>query len=707
MANPDGFLVNEGSDDYRSVIDDLTIENRKLRNKLRHYEHAFPARMRGEKLFELRVHGVPSVKKRRLERTLEEFTTDKSNLAGEQTSPDLMETSGSTAMTNTKKELSASSSSNSNFRPVDSAYASTSASAAAASAPHVKHSEMPKSVRSSQTQRPRLPYPNKPATQGSLPSSSLLLSQKAKKQLVVKKLEQIFTGHGNPSPGSAMSEHEQEPRLPNGKDVTETNQLNAVEGNREAKIAVNSQDSRLISLPLPGPSHSDEFCSGRATGGNGTAPDQRPTRPIDLDLSRAPNAAENIEYMKHLGFESPKMDPDGTYEEGEGWISLNLLMSMAQLHILNVTPAFVRNAIIEFSAKFDVSDDGRNVRWMGGQECTRMDDENEDSNRMLENSPAIPGPVVEHELRRSPTELLEADPCHHLADVIPPMKNNSKTLHRPRHFSLGPHGEGVPYKPLFYHGEGIEDSSHRDSFRSPLPHEGDEDSCADEQNLLDDGADNIADNSRQMHLSGPIVYYAGVTFFTDLSGETTYRFDSLQSEDPGPSCVLGTCREDLGDQYERRGLLSSTESLNPWLTSFSDDSRTPTGIQSLSDSSEPTPPTSQEPCRLDVSGIGGVQPGDNLLIQVTREFICKPAQDICDRMVSVQTTDLAPASLPPPTYAFSACSSPSDTSNEDDSQDTISRNSGSRFKSEALFSPGSVSARHSASSPALIAEPEW
>lgn len=125
---------SSSADDYRSVIDDLTIEIQRLKEELKKYKQLGPDMLRKEKLFEVKVHGLTNRKKRELEATLRDFT------ASLQGSPD-------TSSTQKKNKLSrhvtrdhtypasgsmskhASSSSGSNFRPTDSAYASMSTGA--------------------------------------------------------------------------------------------------------------------------------------------------------------------------------------------------------------------------------------------------------------------------------------------------------------------------------------------------------------------------------------------------------------------------------------------------------------------------------------------------------------------------------------------------------------------------------------------------
>src|SRR5215469_14717738 len=62
------------SDDYRSVIDDLTIQNKKLKRKLRKYEKLHDSHLQDDKLFEIKVHSLPADKKKELEDMLRKFT---------------------------------------------------------------------------------------------------------------------------------------------------------------------------------------------------------------------------------------------------------------------------------------------------------------------------------------------------------------------------------------------------------------------------------------------------------------------------------------------------------------------------------------------------------------------------------------------------------------------------------------------------------
>jgi hypothetical protein len=61
---------SSSDDDYRGVIDDLTVEIQRLRETLKRYKQTGPDMVRKDKLFEIKVHGLVKEKKRELEATL-------------------------------------------------------------------------------------------------------------------------------------------------------------------------------------------------------------------------------------------------------------------------------------------------------------------------------------------------------------------------------------------------------------------------------------------------------------------------------------------------------------------------------------------------------------------------------------------------------------------------------------------------------------
>ena len=152
-------------------------------------------------------------------------------------------------------------------------------------------------------------------------------------------------------------------------DVTKSGCSPKITGSREAKILPTGEATDLSSKTVSrasksrGSSEVESSRSSHSPVDKGSV-DQRPTRPLDLDLDRAQVSADNIEYIKHLGQSSPLAGAE-TSDKNEGWVYLNLLINMAQLHTLNVTPEFVKRAVAELSTKFELAADGQRLRWKG------------------------------------------------------------------------------------------------------------------------------------------------------------------------------------------------------------------------------------------------------------------------------------------------------------------------------------------------------
>jgi hypothetical protein len=180
------FTHHSSADDYRSVIDDLTIENRRLRDELKRYKQIVPDFLRREKLFEVKVHGLPSRRKRELEAVLRNFTA---NLDGSRIGGSSCRNAGK-CMDSSKH---ASSSSGSDSRPgamqADSAYASMSTGQSSSGGPS------PPGRLDRQRSDQTIEQLIHDVPEGLWPRSSVV-TEKEKKKLVVRRLQQIYTGKG-------------------------------------------------------------------------------------------------------------------------------------------------------------------------------------------------------------------------------------------------------------------------------------------------------------------------------------------------------------------------------------------------------------------------------------------------------------------------------------------------------------------------------
>ena len=368
------MVVDSEKEDLRDVIDDLTVENKKLKQKLRSHKSRTskaPSSRTEDKLIEVRVHGMRADKKRELEVLLKNFATS----LGRDTIPSRSNASRSSDQLASISSLSNSGpgGANGKFIQTDSGYGSNSNLEVSRAALPVPPSTRDHTIKSYLHDIPDV----------LLPRESYHMSDQAKMALVVRRLEQLFTGkqaspgdHHQPiqqqevSNSAAYADRQEEDT---GKKSTRN------EGSREAHILPLDTNFVLDVSEAPSPAkslhskiNSEKPTASPPTSGSGfsrsESPDQRPTRPLDLDIGRAQVAQENIDYIKHLGLSAPGFDQGGTKKEQ--WIYLNLLVSMAQLHTLNVTPDFIRRAIKKHSTKFELSKDLRSVRWRGGTDTT-------------------------------------------------------------------------------------------------------------------------------------------------------------------------------------------------------------------------------------------------------------------------------------------------------------------------------------------------
>lgn len=73
MRTNDSGRENE---ELRGIIDDLTLDIKRLKRKIRRYKEKDPPHLRGDKLFDVRAYGLSDRRKRRLERILQRFAAD-------------------------------------------------------------------------------------------------------------------------------------------------------------------------------------------------------------------------------------------------------------------------------------------------------------------------------------------------------------------------------------------------------------------------------------------------------------------------------------------------------------------------------------------------------------------------------------------------------------------------------------------------------
>ncbi|KAM0561758.1 hypothetical protein ACHAPJ_002927 [Fusarium lateritium] len=652
---------SSSADDYRSVIDDLTVEIQKLREELKRYKHTGPDMLRKEKLFEIKVHGLPKKKKRELEATLRDFA------AGLEGSPD------ASSSQQDKKKASrhatrdmysgsgskhASSSSGSNFRPADSAYASMS-TGAKSSGTSLSRPSMGSQAKSSEAVESYL----RDIPEGLYPRH-MIMTDKERKKLVVRRLEQLFTG-------KIGGRHvvKKEPMLPSGSSaalapvVAETQptvssnstiheppslQTGGKEATREARILPLEQQSGHSgkkSRSADNGSASNSNGDNTESGGNGNStgsgtnpsppmpslPEQRPTRPRDLDPDRTQVPADNMDYIRHLGLVPPELLAEqhshDVHPDAEGWVYLNLLCNLAQLHMINVTPDFVRSAVSGISTKFQLSPDGRKIRWRGGTEGTRFSSDSSGYNSQKSPSTDETEDGSEKKRKRQKTGRSTGDEFQSGSSSKNGLKFDPQ---------LCAPSESFHYKPLFAQQDSSGGQTSLDETVSSFGPPEESNIGESRWGLSGSGA---SSRKKRRH-DGAIIYYSGAPFCTDLSGDpgdmsptTQMRAGQTQADKDDfkvPPSPLR--RSDSGSfisyrPLTDRGPLSSHQSTAmdldsedpPSLTDDVDDASEIDLDFGWTNNAQYMQHQPLEPC-----GLGGVLPEDHFMVVVSTK---RPKQD--------------------------------------------------------------------------------
>ncbi|KAH9807346.1 Frequency clock protein [Teratosphaeria destructans] len=604
-------LGTDGSstDDYRGVIDDLTIANKKLKRRLKRYEKLHDSHLKDEKLFEVRVHGLPSDKKRELEEMLRKFAASLGTPDGSE-----FPANGYEGLMPLLKHHQTGGS-----QATDSAYASMSASgqgsAGVAGSDSRSRSFNPTKASMRQNIHSYLHH----IPEGLLPQQNPAnMSERQKKRLVARRLEQIFSGKGAAAGGHQQPVQQQEiSQMAASADRTAleaSGQQARLEGAREAQI-MRQDDSRHGSgseaeassgSKLPAKTCAQNFA---ASSDQQHSNEQRPTRPLDLDPHRESVPLDNIRYMRHLGFSPP--DPEENPEEGHGWIYLNLLVGMAQLHTINVTPDFVRKAVTEYSDKFELSPDGRKIRWRG--HGAQANDTSGDHSGEHENSDG----TTDGQSPRKRPKLTHSNASGSSVRGLPAMADAASQRHRVEN-------QRLVYTPMFSHKDSTDtadDSSSEDDDdnSSPFPLN----AAGESSGMTSSGVRTQSlKKPKKNKDDGPIIFYTNTRFCTDLSGERKLMGNvNAPSYTKSITQPIGVVNEDGGRSSETRGPLGHGGDLPEAMDLI--DNPIPESMELNFPQASPlkTPSnSSNSPVDLDASGIGGVWPADNFSITVDNSY---------------------------------------------------------------------------------------
>ncbi|KAF5721923.1 hypothetical protein FMUND_3370 [Fusarium mundagurra] len=371
---------SSGVDDYRSVIDDLTLEIQQLRKEIKRYKQPGPAMLHKDKLFEIKVHGLPQKKQRELEAILRDFATDLDNhveVSSLQKMRKISSLNRDHAYSKSGIQCKhAPSFLGFNLQPADAAYASMSASAESSSTPANLAI-----LASSKSSKDKVKGYPRDVPDGLLPRHTIM-TDKERKRLVVRRLKQFFTGKIDSADISKMP-----PVRPGGSFIMTRVLLDAqVAGPSSAQEATTHgtkpiREARILSLEQQSRQWGHQ-CRSNDSGSpsvldKDTMETDDPRGRVILDPDRAQIPSENLNYIRHLDLLPPELlsrrqSNQDTHLEVAGWVSLTLLYNLAQLHLINVTPDLVRSAVLESSTEFQLSPDGHKIRWRGESKDTKL-----------------------------------------------------------------------------------------------------------------------------------------------------------------------------------------------------------------------------------------------------------------------------------------------------------------------------------------------
>ncbi|KAL9596189.1 MAG: hypothetical protein Q9219_005975 [cf. Caloplaca sp. 3 TL-2023] len=638
-------LGDHDPDTYREVIDDLTVQNKKLKKKLKKYEKSRFSRLEHDGLFEVRVLNLSLEKKQELESILQDFA---STICSSQSKPSsVMAGLGSIHEARIRKmEQNPIPRSSPHTKVLDSAYASTDTGAtikaiSGSSDRPVSTSHEPIISSAGHDQHP----PNQGVFQGMELRSAPIVSDRAKQQLVVDRLEELFLhGDNRGQPFDADRIHAHALHLGVSHEdflVTSSTGIAKTEVQTNQSFRMSTDTSRINRSNLP---QMDSQQTRNTTGLY-----QLPKLLQHVDKPLLESQIDNLRYLRHLGIASPVAG--SSLELLYEWVYLNILINLAQLHTLNVTPEFVRQAIQSISNRLILSKDGRKVRWQGGLQHTMVSTDGPGDSSAT--SSPTPIPTLAQYLHKE--ELPQDITRPGASDNQPPRdKIAHQLLTTPLH-----------YKPLFAHSYRRHEQF---SCRSSKTSDGSV-SAAEAVSTASYAPREIVNVS-----NGPLVFFDGDPFFLDLSA------DPVETDHTGYSSYTAVCLQPFGHEaspLEVHHDYIRQQPLQPDLVLENKEHETQ-GLSLYIDKGDVSTPLDEPeeslPIPFQASGIGGVQLEDNISIDVTllqqtqrpSPHHQQPYIHLCP--ISTRTTQLPASPLPPPSYVYpNISSSTSDCGNGNES----------------------------------------
>ncbi|KAL8832977.1 MAG: hypothetical protein Q9170_004613 [Blastenia crenularia] len=684
--------LNENDlDTFREVIDDLTVQNKTLKRRLKKFEKIRSKGLRHDGLFELRIHNLSLEKKQELEMVLQRFASTVGPSQARSISNQIgSEKSRRTHLPAVRSRPTPSSSRYT--KGLDPAYASVSATGAT-SRPKLDQSRVPKSQSHNDLRAPAGHAPSN-ATNSGFPDTDSrgpsIVSDRTKQKLVVKRLEELFLTHND------------DRRAPKGGDVHlySANLGSSCDDMTQGRFQKDRSNDTATNILLDNSRNAHELLQKDNLQHSGTMNlPQLPKLPRIQSFQADRSHPDTLRYLRDLGLASPVAGSELVADDE--WVYLNLLINLAQLHTLSVTLESVRQAIQNTSTRLALSEDGRKVRWQGDLQPSAVSPEYV-HNIALTNQKSVlasfecpSSPMPPEQTSWNTLTIQEQNSSRLLKD---PQASGGQSPERADRLQALPTRQTpatrLAYKPMFSHKHRRLRKSDQASSSSSNGSR----SCSSKHGKAATSSDVLQETTYPS--SGPLVFFDRDPFFLDLSTDDPNRNRIDHSSYPNvDSEPLGQGRRSFKPPHviERRQTLSSFSKL--------DNSGSRQKIESawqqhplLRDyGANPTPtPTNSNPNEanripFEASGIGGIQLDDNFAIDVTtsQQPVPHPPPPSNHRLhnlnpsaatptkqpthqrffqhqpISTDTTFLPPSPLPPPSYVYPALSSSSEESDDE------------------------------------------
>ncbi|KAL8789065.1 MAG: hypothetical protein Q9213_001328 [Squamulea squamosa] len=402
---------------------------------------------------------------------------------------------------------------------------------------------------------------------------------------------------------------------------------------------------------------------------------------------RQRHSPDHLRYLRHLGVVSPvtERSPRSNHD----WVYLNLLVNVAQLHTLNVTPEFVRQAIHDLSTKLVLSDNGRKVRWRGN---TPEPSNKTDFYKVAEVDYAVrlAGSAESTLANRSEVNNIGASSMNQATAHQPSTIYHQDTASYARSARRNAASSNLRYKPVFTRHKGRSAGSHQEKDGQSVG--------LDTASLVEEEA-SVASETPQTKTnqrSGPMIFFDRDPFFLDLSAnppDHSQLEHSLHGELVSEPLGNRRASAKVGTEQVKRSsfaFLAASEETRPREANLRDNIQPP--FLTIYDGNETNSPPDQAIAGaahvpLEASGIGGIQLDDNFAIDIEREESSLPESSSRSRslpnrliptnqhppipnphhrLISTKLRHLPPSPLPPPSYVYPAISSSSSDSESDD-----------------------------------------